>query len=181
MLTRQFLDKLPDLSKSFEKQLSSLKQTIGPEGNDVRFSRHASLIAQVVDKAYRQLKDIASSKGSAKETLSKAQKVVDETVQRLKELAKDKTGDLSAGLKSKGAEALQALPGMDKVPELAELSKLLSERGPEAEKILRSTVDDVRKVLRQRCAALFVAALTSRLDEGKKLGEDTAAEAKKRA
>ena len=36
MLTRQFLDKLPDLSKSFEKQLSSLKQTIGPEGNDVR-------------------------------------------------------------------------------------------------------------------------------------------------
>ena len=114
------------------------------------------LIAQVVDKAYRQLKDIASSKGSAKDTLSKAQKVVDETVQRLKELAKDKTGDLSAGLKSKGAEALQALPGMDKVPELAELSKLLSERGPEAEKILRSTVDDVRKVLRQRCAGPFL-------------------------
>lgn len=38
----QFLDKLPDLSKSFEKQLTSLKETIGPEGNDVRV--HSSLL-----------------------------------------------------------------------------------------------------------------------------------------
>lgn len=93
------MDKLPDLSKSFGKQLDSLKDTIGPEGNET------------VEKAYKQLREIATSKGSAKETLAKAQKVVDETLAKLREVAQNKSGDLQA----KGAEALKALPGMDRV------------------------------------------------------------------
>lgn len=158
---KPYLDQLPEARDALDKALGPIKNQLGPEGN------------KLLERTYSDLERLGKQ-GVDKNSLKKASQLVQERVQELKELAKDKaesSGFGSALLGGGGAGALlSSIPGLDKIsPDLDGLRKVVEKRGPEAEKLMNETYDEIVQILKRKA------------QDAKKLGEKTAQEGKDKA
>ncbi|KAM0788058.1 hypothetical protein ACM66B_001230 [Microbotryomycetes sp. NB124-2] len=154
------LDKLPDVKKLVDDNVSKLGNVVGEER------------AQVVKELYGELEKIGKSGKSLDEMRKDAQKLVESKVGTLEELKK-KGAEAGGDLKDqafKYFESATGLTGIGKTIEgidLQQLRNVAEKHGEEGQKILSSAYDEIREVLKKHG------------EQAKQVGEQAAQDAKK--
>ncbi|KAL8292083.1 hypothetical protein RQP46_001549 [Phenoliferia psychrophenolica] len=167
------LKKMPDIQKLVHEKLGSLEGTIGADN------------VKVVKELYAELEKIGKSGKKPEEMAKEAKKLVEEKLGTLEELkskaagaagqAKDAAKDVAGGGSDKLAKYAAAIPGLGGLgkilggEELETLKNLAEKHGAEAEKLLESTYDEIKSVLKKK------------VEEAKKVGSDAAGDAKKQS
>ncbi|KAK4704229.1 hypothetical protein P7C70_g1985, partial [Phenoliferia sp. Uapishka_3] len=161
------LEKMPDIKKLVDEKLGGLGDVIGSDN------------VKVVKELYAELEKIGKSGKSPEEMAKQAKKLVEEKVGTLEEL-KSKAGeaagqakDAAGGGGEKLAKYAAGIPGIGALgkllggEDLEALKNLAEKHGAEAEKLLESTYDEIKAVLKKKA------------EEAKKVGSEAAGDVKK--
>ncbi|GAA5880754.1 hypothetical protein JCM1840_007425 [Sporobolomyces johnsonii] len=157
------LDKMPDVKQLVDDNLDKVQGYVGEDR------------VKIVKELYSELAKIGQSDKSVEDKTKAAKKLVEDKLGSTSEFASlglGKAKDL-AGEGKKWLDGLvPGLGGMSKVFEdvdLGALKELAQKRGQDAEKLLNSTYDEIKEVLKKKA------------DEAKKLGAEVKDEGKKEA
>ncbi|KAF8540628.1 hypothetical protein BDD12DRAFT_880270 [Trichophaea hybrida] len=137
---QQYLDKVPQVKKVVEENMSSIKA----------MALGGGLSTSMIPQVFQKVKEAATSQGDSRENAEKLKKYFEDLAQQ----GKSKMGGFQNSDTWQMVEKyIKSIPGGEEAlkdtPSLNELISL-SKKGPEAEKLAKETVQEISEVLKKR-------------------------------